>query len=150
MAHRPLSREELAGKIQEIDGWPNGFDLVSDQIIVSDADANILYLNKAALEATGYTKEEMLGKTPGDLWGGLMSEEFYKEMWDTIKNLKKPWIGHVKNKRKDGTEYWAELRISPVLDENGNLKFFIAIEPNITAMKERELKDKVDYIILRR
>jgi PAS domain S-box-containing protein len=147
MAYRkPISPEELNAGIAQIDGWRSGFDLISDQVVIADADANILYANKATEDNTGYKVEEIIGKTPGDLWGGEMSKKFYDEMWNTIKVLKKPWIGQVENKRKDGGRYWSELRISPVVDEMGNLKVFIAIEPNVTAHKEKELRDKIETL----
>lgn len=67
-----------------------------------------------------------------------MPKEFYEKMWQAIKIEKRPFAAEVKNKRKDGTEYWQELHISPVLRENGEVKFFIGIEPDITERKERD------------
>ncbi|MEK7083174.1 MAG: PAS domain S-box protein, partial [Patescibacteria group bacterium] len=116
-----------------------GFDMVSDHIVITDPNANILYANKAAEQNTGYPVEEMIGKNPGDLWGGQMPQEFYEKMWETIKIQKQPFTGEMKNKRKDGTEYWQEVHISPVLWENGDVKFFIGIEPDITEKKEKEI-----------
>lgn len=59
-------------------------------------------------------------------------------MWHAIKVEKKPFVGEVQNKRKDGALYWQELHISPVLDREGTVRFFIGIEPNITDRKEKE------------
>src|SRR3989344_1570990 len=89
--------------------------------------------------------EEVIGKNPGDLWGGKMPDEFYKKMWHTIKEEKKPFVGKVENVRKDGTSYWQELHISPILDPNGNVQFFIAVEPNITDRKQKE-KTRDEFI----
>jgi len=116
-----------------------GFDMVSDHVVITDPNANILYANKAAEKNTGYSIEEMIGKNPGDLWGGGMPKEFYEKMWEVIKIEKQPFVGEVKNKRKEGTQYWQEVHISPVLWENGDVKFFIGIEPNITEKKEKEV-----------
>jgi PAS domain S-box-containing protein len=133
-----LSGEELKKYISEITPLKKGFDLLADHVVITDENAAILYANKAAEKATGFSAEEMLGKNPGDLWGGNMPDDFYKEMWKTIKEDKKPFVGEVLNKRKDGKEYWQEMHISPMLDEAGNVKFFIAVEPNINDRKRRQ------------
>jgi signal transduction histidine kinase len=56
-------------------------------------------------------------------------------------------LGEVRNKRKDGVEYWQDLYISPVLDEDGQIKFFIGIEPNITERKAKE-KFRKDFLYI--
>ena len=113
--------------------------LSSEQaMLITTPDAEIIFANKAWEKLTGYTTEEIIGKHPNDLWGGHMPEEFYRDLWNTIKNEKKPFAGEVKNVKKDGTEYWQETYITPVLDEAGNIKFFMAIEPEITDKKKKE------------
>src|SRR3989344_5241991 len=114
------------------------FDAVADHVVITDKDANILYANGAVEKMTGFPLEEVIGKNPADLWGGNMPQDIYEKMWHTIKTEKKPYVGEVQNKRKDGTFYWQEVHISPVLDDLGEAKFFIGIEPNITDRKERE------------
>lgn len=115
-----------------------GFDRVGDHVIITDENANILYANKAVEQVTGFAGQEIIGKNPGDLWGGQMGKDFYEKMWHTIKDEKNFFVGEVQNKRKDGTMYWQELHISPILDPAGNIRFFIGIEPNITDRKEKE------------
>ena len=134
----PISFDKVSKHLQEIKVLKKAFDLLPDHVIVSDEHANILYANKAVEHNTGFSQEETIGKNPADLWGGKMPKRFYEEMWRTIKIEKKPFVGEVQNMRKDGTTYWQEVHISPVLDEDGNIKFFIGIEPNITERKKRE------------
>lgn len=133
-----LSDEELRKYIAAVRPLKEGFDLVTDHVVITDPNANIIYANKAVERNTGFSREEAVGKNPGDLWGGEMPREFYEKMWQTIKTEKKPFVGEVKNKRKDGVEYWQEIHITPVLDEGGEVRFFIGIEPNITERKEKE------------
>ncbi len=116
----------------------SAFDALGDHVIITDKEANILYANKAVEQMTGFPLEEVIGKNPGDLWGGRMPQEFYEKMWHTIKIEKKPFVGEVRNVRKNGKEYWQELHISPVLNEKEEVQFFIGIEPNITDRKEKE------------
>lgn len=133
-----LSKSELEHYVEKIKFLKIGFEAISDHVIITDENANILYANKGAERATGFSIEEMIGKNPADLWGGNMPKEFYKEMWHKIKDLKQPFVGEVRNRRKDGTERWQNFHIASVLDENGEIKFFIGIEPDIGDRKARE------------
>lgn len=133
-----ITESELKYYTEKIKYLKKAFDEIGDHVVITDKDANILYANKAAERKTGFSETEMLGKNPADLWGGNMPKEFHKDMWHKIKDLKHPFVGEVRNKRKDGVECWQELHISPILDENGEVKFFIGIEPDITDRKTRE------------
>jgi PAS domain S-box-containing protein len=130
--------EDLAQKALDVTSITRGFDELADHVVVTDPNGVIIYANQAAATQTGFAQHEMIGKKPGDLWGGHMGPEVYEEMWHTIKELKKAWHGEVRNKRKDGTEYWQELRVNPVLDDEDEIVFFVAIEPNITERKNAE------------
>lgn len=121
-------------------------DNASDHVIITDPDGIILYVNKAAEKLTGYSQGEMIGNRPS-LWGNQMPKEFYEKMWKTIKVDKKDFEGQITNKRKNGEEYVAAATISPVLDKNSNVAFFVGIERDIT--KEKELdKAKSEFISL--
>ena len=146
-AHRTLA--------EEIAPLTPGFDLLSDHVIITDVDGHVLYMNAAAEKKTGYSKEEVIGKNGGKIWGGLMEKEFYTALWESIKTHKQTYVGEVKNRAKDGTEYWAELRITPVLDNDGNIQCFIGIEPDVTARKEADeklnaTKDKLFHFLAER
>jgi len=132
LTRKPISIERLERLSEEIHPLEVVFDQMRDHVVITDENANIVYANKAAQHHTGFKVHEMIGKNPGDLWGGKMPREFYRKLWYRIKVEKEPYIGEVENQRKDGGKYWQELRISPILDSAGEVKFFIAIEPNIT------------------
>lgn len=139
MAHRePILSTRLKLYQWELEPIKRAFDLLKDHVVITDENANILYANKAVEQKTGFSIEEVIGKNPADLWGGKMAKDFYEKMWYTIKTEKKPFVGEVHNVKKDGKEYWQELHISPILDERGEVKFFIAIEPDITERKKKE------------
>lgn len=135
---RPLSKNKLIQQIRKTKPLVEGFARLSDHVIITDENANILYANKAVESNTGFSVKEVISKNPADLWGGKMPKEFYKQMWHTIKIEKKPFVGEVRNVRKDGKEYWQELHISPILNTHSEVKFFIGIEPNITDRKKKE------------
>lgn len=130
-----ITSDNLEQLRQTIQPFTKGFDLLTDHVIITDLHGNIVYANKAAERATGYSVEEMLGKNPGDLWGGHMPAELYEDLWHTIKDLKKSWHGWITNHRKDGATYTVASRINPVLDKNNNCCFFVAIEPTIDTSK---------------
>lgn len=130
-----LTRKQIGDLKEEIDPLTAGFDLLADHVVITDADAHIIYGNKAAEKHTGYSIDEMIGQNPGDLWGGQMPKESYVKMWEYIKRLKIPFVGEVENRKKDGYQYWQELRIYPLLGDNGEARFFIGIEPDITVKK---------------
>lgn len=119
----------------------------SDQIIITDLDANIIYTNKAIEGNSGYTKEEVIGKNPGKIWGGQMDKKFYQRMWKTIELQKKTFAGELINKNKNGKKYIAAISIAPILDSQKNVRFYVGIERDITREKEID-RMKTEFISL--
>ena len=121
----------------------------NDHVVITDPNGMILFANKSVERITGFSADEIIGKKAGskELWGGLMTPEFYTNLWKTIKIDKKPLLGEVKNKRKNGVEYIAKASISPVLNEKNEVDYFVGIERDIT--KEVQVdKMKTEFISL--
>ena len=133
-----LVRDKLNLELQVIESkkFKLAVEAASDHIIITDPDGLIIYANKAIETISGYTYEEVVGKNPGDLWGGRMPKEYYAKMWDIIKNKKQNFKDEINNVRKNGERYIAELNITPVMDEHGEILFFVGIERDITKEKE--------------
>ncbi|OGE73796.1 MAG: hypothetical protein A3I07_02230 [Candidatus Doudnabacteria bacterium RIFCSPLOWO2_02_FULL_42_9] len=123
---------------ETIESLSHGFNLIEDHVIITDPNGHILYANDAVEKNTGFSRSEILGKTPGQLWGGLMPKEFYEKMWHKIKIEKQFFVADVQNLRKDQTKYWQRLHITPILNAAGEVVYFLGIEPNITKWKEAE------------
>lgn len=138
MIRNPITKEQISSLQEEIRPLRNGFDLLGDHVIITDAHANILYANEAVESHTGFSRDEIIGKTPADLWGGFMDKKFYANMWFMIKESKSPFVGEVQNRKKDGTTYWQELRIFPFFGKDGETRFYIGIEPDISRKKVLE------------
>jgi len=119
----------------------------SDQVVIADKEGIVVYGNKAIKTITGYTPEEAVGKKAGSLWKIPMPLEYYKNMWNIIKNKKQPFIDEIQNKRKNGEVYTANISISPVLDENNEVIYFVAIEHDITKEKEIDV-EKTEFVSL--
>jgi PAS domain S-box-containing protein len=108
--------------------------------IITDVDGIILYANDAVEETTGFTAEEIHGQTPR-LWGQQMSKDFYEHLWRTIKAEKKVFSGEIINRRKNGEQYIVEGEIFPLLGEDGDVKFYVGVERDVTA--ERKYQDEL-------
>ncbi|HJX59610.1 MAG TPA: ATP-binding protein [Patescibacteria group bacterium] len=121
-------------------------DNAYDHIIITDSDAKILYANAAATKITGYSLQEMLGQNPR-LWGGNMGKKFYEDMWKIIKIDKHTFHGEVNNIRKGGRPYTAEVSISPVLNDKGEIVYFVGIERDITREKDID-RMKTEFVSL--
>jgi PAS domain S-box-containing protein len=126
--------------------FKSAVDQASDHIIITNSNGIIVYANKSVGKTTGYTSEEIIGNTP-KLWGQQMDILFYHTLWNTISNKKKHYYGQLINKRKNGEIYDAEIHISPILDTNGNIIFYIGIEQDITKQKAVD-KMKSEFISL--
>ena len=135
---KSITQEELRNFQSEIRSLMEAFEFVGDHVVITDVNGNILYANKAVEDVTGFSHDEIIGKTPGDLWGGLMGKEFYEDMWHRIKTKKSAFRGEVQNRTKDGMLYWQQLRIFPIFGDDGEVRFFIGIEPDITIRKVLE------------
>ncbi len=133
------SEKELQKKTEDLLKFQQAVETGFDHVVIADTNGKILYANHAAELLTGYSKEEMLGKTPA-LWGKQMPQEFYDAMWRTIKIEKNSYAGELTNKRKDGTKYLTTLRISPIFDTRGELQFFVGIERDITEERKSQLR----------
>lgn len=134
---------------QDLRKFQLAVDGTTEQIIITDPDGMILYANKGTERLTGFAVNEIIGKKAGskELWGGLMPVDVYKYVWKVIKHDKKPYSGIFKNKRKNGEYYEAASTLTPILDEKGEVIYFVGIERDIT--KEREVdRAKTEFVSL--
>lgn len=112
-------------------------------ILVTDANKHILRVNRAFCRITGYSAEEVLGKTPSCLSSGKHDAAFYNSMWKCI-NKSGYWEGEIWNKRKNGEVYPEHLAISAVNDPSGNATNYVATLTDITLRKEAA--DKIEHL----
>ncbi len=122
-------------------------DNASDHIVITDSEGMVIYGNSVVEKITGYSVKEAFGKKVGTLWKKPMEQSYYENLWKTIKKDKKPFIGQVTNRRKNGEEYEASISIAPVLDDDGKILYFVGIERDITKEKEVD-KAKTEFVSL--
>lgn len=126
---------ELKKHQEELQKFKLAVDNVSDHIIITDPDGTIIYANKAVEMITGYPLNEVLGKKPS-LWGRQMPRAFYENFWKAIKEGKINFTGILTNRRKNGELYTAEINISPILNNKGEVIFFVCIERDVAKIEE--------------
>jgi aerotaxis receptor len=112
--------------------YPNG------KLIVSCTDKNgyITHANKAFIEMSGYSEDELIGFPHSILRHPDMPAIAFKELWDTVNNGKY-WQGFVKNLRKDGAYYWVKATVIPNIRQ-GKVVSFTSVrrKPSRTKVEE--------------
>lgn len=131
---------------EELSQFRLAVDNASDHIIITDPKGTILYANKGAEHITGYSHDEIMGKNPR-LWGGQMPKEFYQKMWQTLSKEKQPFVGKLQNKRKSGELYEAMSSVTPILDDAGNIIYYVGVERDITRDVEID-RSKSEFVSL--
>lgn len=118
----------------------------NDSVLITDAEPfgdhgpKILYINEAFTAMTGYTLEDVIGKTPSILEGPKSDQLELKRIQKAIQN----WESYettIINYKKNGEEFWNNFSITPVADQNGSYTHWIAIERDITLRKNEELQN---------
>lgn len=112
-------------------------------IIVTDARGNIVAVNPAFTEMTGYSEEEVLGHNPRLLKSGWQSDAFYQHFWQSL-NDEGYWRGELWNRRKDGSYFALWLTASAVRDQHGQITHYIGISDDITDNKAA--MDRIEFL----
>ena len=113
---------------------------VSQGVVITNSDQNILSVNDAFVTITGYSQEEVVGRNCRFLQGAGTDSQTIDAMRLAIKNST-DFSGEILNYRKDGTIFWNSLTISPVRNELGKLAHFIGVTSDIT--KHKLMEDQV-------
>jgi len=108
-------------------------DAIDSAFIVSKTDTRgfITYANKLFCDISGYTQEELLNQYHNIVKHPEQDPETFKILWQTITQ-KKIWRGEIRNRRKDGSSYYVNTTIFPLLNKSGEILEYIAIRNDIT------------------
>jgi PAS domain S-box-containing protein len=109
----------------------------ANAIVITDRNANILWVNHAFCELTGYSAEEVANQKTSILRSDMQDDDFYQDMWTTIL-AGRTWHGTVINRKKDGSLFHEELTITPVRDDQSEISHFIAIKQDISERRSAE------------
>jgi len=114
--------------------------------IITTPEPSIVYANPAWEQLTGHTEAEVLGKNPNISKSGDTPRRVYEEMWGKILSGEEFHTDEIVNRRKDGTEYAADLRVYPIT-EHGKVQFLVGLQTDITAQKRAE-RAKSEFVSL--
>ncbi len=140
---------QMAGQIgrreAELDKLSTAIKQSPESIVITDIDGRIEYVNEAFVRATGYSREEVLGKNPRILNRGKTSAAVYENLWQTLTRGE-VWRGEFHNTRKDGTEYLEQATIAPIKQADGSISHYVAVKEDITLRRESEaLLERMAY-----
>ena len=131
--------EEIEEQNKEIRQLSQAVEQSGSTIVMTDLKGDIIYVNRAFEESTGYSREEAIGQNPRILKTDYLDHSNYENLWETISSGG-IWRGVFNNKRKDGSTYWEKAVISPVCDDKGTIVNFMAVKEDITLIREAEQK----------
>ena len=108
-------------------------------VIITDQEGRIKYANQSFCLISKFSTEELLGQNIRIINSGFHDSAFIQTFWDTLKNGR-TWKGEFKNRAKDGTFYWVDATVIPILDGIGAPKQYVSIWTDVTAYKKLEQK----------
>ena len=126
--HRAEEYTRLAAKV---------FENVSEGILITDHQGQIVSVNEAFTEITGYSAEEVLGKKPCLLKSGQQEAEFYQEMWRSLTETGR-WEGELWDRRKSGAVFPVWLTVSAVKHAFGSVANYVGVLRDVTYRKQTE------------
>jgi PAS domain S-box-containing protein len=123
----------------------------SNLVIITDADKKIVWANDSLTRVSGYTFDEVVGKSPKMFQFEKTNPETLKYIKETLENHKEV-KAEILNRGKNGQEYWLDINIVPLLDQKNEIIGYIAVETDISERKKYEeeivtIKDKLEGIL---
>lgn len=135
-----LNQKLLAKQNHELEIYK---EILDKENLVSETDPKgiITYANDIFCEVSGYSRDELIGANHNIVRHPDISSKVYENLWNTIQN-KEIWKGKIKNKAKDGSSYYVQSTIFPILDKDGNIEKYVASRFLITEQEEEKHKLK--------
>ena len=125
---------------KELRKLSNAVEQTADSVVITDHNGVIEYVNPAFEKTTGYTKTEVLGRNISVLKSGEHDRDFYTKLWNTI-STGESYKGLIINRKKKGTLYWSEQTITPMHDDNGQIKHYVSVLRDITQIRKQQEQD---------
>ena len=125
------AKKEIESKTADLKKLSLAVEQSTESILITDTQAHIEYVNEAFIQSSGYSREELLGKSPSILRSPKTPSAVYEDMWKTIKNGD-AWEGKLYNIRKDGSEFVKFVIITPLRKEDGTITNYVGVQEDIT------------------
>jgi PAS domain S-box-containing protein len=120
----------------------------SNAVVITDSRRRIIWVNRGFTAITGYDLHEVIGAPPGELLQCPQTDPAVVAAMRAALQREKPFKGELLNRAKDGRLYWLAIEIQPLRDEEGLLEGFMAIETDITAVKQaQEMQSRAEGVL---
>ena len=126
-------------KVKEIE-LQRFFNIVESSlnpILITDLNGKMIYVNPAFVKASGFRKEELIGKNPRIFGSGKLNKKFWDKMWQTIASGK-VWFGEVEDRKKNGEPFYTQLLISPIFDKDEKVTGYFGIHRDLSEKRTLE------------
>jgi PAS domain S-box-containing protein len=137
MTDQKRTETERQSALETVMLLSSAMEQTADSVVITDKGGLIQYVNPAFEATTGYTREDVLGKTPRILKSGIHDGGFYKNLWDSILEGR-PFRETLVNRKKTGELYWAEQTITPMRDQTGNITHFVSVLKDVTQLRKKQ------------
>ncbi len=134
-----LVREVTSERCEQSTGglFSQVVDRIADAVMLTDRDGVIEYVNPAFEASTGFSTEEVRGRTPRILKSGMQDAEFYEHMWSELREGRS-FQAILSNRKKNGETYQVDETITHLTDEEGNTSHFVAVIRDTTEALRRQ------------
>ena len=137
MTPPPITASSLSALVGQIADVTRDAVLITEARPIDDAGPRIVYVNPAFTRMTGYTAEDVLGRTPRLLQGPRTSRAELARLRAALENWQ-PVRVELLNVRKDGSEFWVELDILPVMGESGWYEYWVCLLYTSPSPRDRQ------------
>lgn len=135
-------RLEMEGKFRRLF---QAIEQSATAVTITDASGVIEYVNPHFCQLTGYSQSDVMGLTPVELATGEEGRSNYVQMQRNLISGKE-WRGEIKNRAKNGSEFWTLQHIAPIRDEEGEVTHFVSTASDITELHHaQETIEKLAY-----
>jgi PAS domain S-box-containing protein len=128
---------EEKSKEMELQRFFNIVENSINPVQITDTDGKMIYVNPAFIKASGYKKEELIGKNPRIFGSGKLPKKFWDKMWQTISSGK-AWFGEIEDRKKDGEPFHTQLLISPIFDKEEKVSGYFGIHRDLSEKRTLE------------
>lgn len=127
-------KQELRSTSHGLEMFKMAINTAAD-VTITDVQGRIIDANERFIKRTGYSREEILGKTHNVVNSGYHSSKFFKDLWDTLASGN-VWRGEVRNQQKNGANYWVDATMIPLTSEQGEITNYLTVQFNVSEKKQ--------------